>query len=163
MRILILMALFMVSKVHAETTWIPIATGGNFIIVPFIPSSKFTSPDVNLSKSSSGMTISWDDILHASTYQVQVYDADKGWITLTETSSNSFTFPANSQYSHVRVMACNYTSCNDTGDWSSALTLQRQVIFIHTDLLGSPVAESRMQWLSLHQLQFLISVINLSI
>ena len=58
-------------------------------------------------------------------------------ITITDKLSIALT-GNNATYQSFRVVACSYTSCVNTG---IALT-RKPVVFIYTDLLGSPVAET---------------------
>jgi len=144
MKKLLILMLLISGTLKAETTWIPIGNGANFIIIPYIPSDKFSRPNnVRLIKLSNGFTITWDDIQHASKYRVEGLDSNGNWILLTEVSLNSVTFssPPNG-ISNIRILACSYTSCDNSGLWSKSIALKKQIIFIHTDLLGSPVAET---------------------
>lgn len=143
-KILMLMLLF-TGTLKAETTWIPISNGGNFIIIPFIPTDKYSQPNnVTLVKLSNGATITWNDIQHASKYRVEGLDSNGNWVLLREVDSNSVTFsPLPNGISSIRVMACSYISCANSGLWSNSVALKKQIIFIHTDLLGSPVVETK--------------------
>ena len=145
MKKLIILMLLISGTLKAETTWIPIGNGTNFIIIPYIPSDKFSRPNnVSLLKSGSDVIVSWDDILHASKYRIEGYDDHGNWILLREISANKTVFsPLPSNISNIRIMACTYTTCSNTGTWSLSVALGKRIIFIHTDILGSPVAESQ--------------------
>ena len=114
-----LMLLF-TGTLKAETTWIPISNGGNFIIIPFIPNYKYSQPNnVTLVKLSNGVTITWNDIQHASKYRVEGLDSNGNWVLLREVDSNSVTFsPLPNGISRLRVSGCTYNSCTNSGGWS---------------------------------------------
>ena len=132
---------------QAATTWIPISSSDITVIIPFIPTESFSAPsDLQLSAQGAQQQLSWQDINHASGYQVQARNNTGEWLNIAYTHSNVIDLDARfSAYTTVRVIACNYNTCANTGAWSAVLSIasdQREIIFIHTDLLGSPVAET---------------------
>ncbi len=140
---LVLLASIYVSQVRAATTWIPIAVGDITTIIPFTPTELFSAPNnVNVSLINGVNTLSWDDVEHASKFQVQALNAQGKWVTIATTAGLSLTLTGNNaKYNSFRIVACNYNTCANTGNWSGKAYL-RKIIFIHTDLLGSPVAET---------------------
>ncbi|AZZ97487.1 hypothetical protein [Pseudoalteromonas sp. R3] len=152
MKNLVLLSLLLITgSTLASTTWIPISNGNTFVIFPYIPKDKFSAPkNMKISDSSSGKTISWDDIKHASKYKVQVLNEQGIWIDVAITDKTSFELHSgytgkDAEYFQVRVVACNYYTCDNTGTYSLGYSFRKKVVFIHTDLLGSPVAESYME------------------
>jgi len=139
--------LFSISS-HADTTWIPISTGDITIIIPFTPTGDFPAPsNTQLSQSGSTTTLSWADIQHASRFEIQAKNAQGVWVSILITEDTFVIIDSRfSGYSEIRVMACTYNSCASTGIWSAGVNInalrERRIIFIHTDLLGSPVAET---------------------
>ncbi|QPB84111.1 hypothetical protein CWC22_014370 [Pseudoalteromonas rubra] len=150
-KIVLLFALLSIGSASASTTWIPIKRGKITIILPYIPKDKFSSPkNIRISDSSGGKTISWDDIKHASKYKIQVLNEKGIWVDVAITDKTFFELHSgytgkNSEYFQVRVVACNYNTCTNTGTYSLGYSFRKKVVFIHTDLLGSPVAESYME------------------
>lgn len=132
------------SSSYAETSWIPISNGGISFVIPLIPNGTFPSPS-NIRKVVSGGKVSflWDDIKHASKYLVQGLNSAGQWVDLKVVNSNQVTIDSSfNDYFQLRITACNYNSCKGTGIASRSYAFNKKVIFIHTDLLGSPVAES---------------------
>lgn len=133
---------------HADTTWIPISNGGITIIIPYTPTGVFSAPsNTQLSQSSSVATLSWSDIQHASRFEVQAKNAQGVWVSLFITEDAFAIIDSRfNGFTEVRVMACSYNSCTNTGDWSVSVNInslrEKRIIFIHTDLLGTPVAET---------------------
>ncbi|KZN47111.1 hypothetical protein [Pseudoalteromonas luteoviolacea] len=132
------------SNSFAATTWVPISNGSVSFVIPLIPDETFPSP-INMRKVVSGNTVSffWDDIKHASKYLVQGLNSAGQWVDLKVVYSNQVTIDSTfNDYFQLRVTACNYNSCKGTGIASRSYAFNKKVIFIHTDLLGSPVVES---------------------
>jgi len=138
-----IVGLFCSIQVHASTTWIPIAVGDITTIIPFTPNYLFLAPaNANVSTVNSVSTLSWNDVEHASKYEVQALNAQGQWVTIATTANLSLALTgSNASYNSFRVVACNYNTCANTGNWSGKAYV-RKIIFIHTDLLGSPVAET---------------------
>lgn len=113
MKKLIILMLLISGTLKAETTWIPIGNGANFIIIPFIPD--FTFPAPNNAKVVGGL-LAWDNVKHASKYLIQGKTPDGEWKDIFVTTytfanlDNSFF-----GFEEVRVKACTYYSCVDTG------------------------------------------------
>jgi len=130
-------------QVQASTTWIPIAVGDITTIIPYTPSVLFLAPaNVNVSTVNGVTTLSWNDVEHASKFEVQAINAEGQWVTIATTENLSILLTgSNADYTSFRVVACNYNTCASTGSWSGTAYLGK-VVFIHTDLLGSPVAET---------------------
>ena len=121
----LLMLVILVSScavdVRAATTWIPIAVGDISTVIPYTPTELFSAPsNVNVAKTSSGLTLSWNDVEHASKFQVQALNAQGKWVTIATTAGLSLTLTGNNaNYNSFRIVACNYNSCAGTGKWSS--------------------------------------------
>ena len=142
--IFILTTLLLPVLSHANTTWIPIGVGDITIIIPFTPNSPFMAPvNMQVISNGTGKILSWNDIEHASKYEIQGLNAQGQWVSILVTNATSVTLDSRfSGVSSVRVVACTFTSCINTGSWSGLVSVGRKVIYIHTDLLGSPVAET---------------------
>ncbi len=132
-------------QVQASTTWIPIAIGDITTIIPYTPSGLFSPPaNTNLTTTGGVSTLSWSDVEHASKFEVQALNELGQWLTITTTQNLSFVLTGNhTNYNSFRVVACHHNSCVNTGSWSRTVYVKK-IIFIHTDLLGSPVAETDM-------------------
>ncbi|MCG7534774.1 hypothetical protein [Pseudoalteromonas sp. OOF1S-7] len=143
----LLFALLFSCAAKASTTWIPIRTGQISFVIPYIPKDKFHAPkNIRVTNLSGKKLISWDDVQHASKYLIQVLDKNGVWIDKEIIFGTRFEVPENfSFYYQFRIIACNYTSCNNSGEFSYSYAIEKKVIFIHTDLLGSPVSESMEQ------------------
>lgn len=113
-----LMLLF-TGTLKAETTWIPISNGGNFIIIPFIPNYTLPAPS---NFGVVGGLLAWDDIKHASKYLIQGKTANGEWkdLLLTEYTFVNFDHQFFG-FEEVRVQACTYNSCIDSGYLSNLL------------------------------------------
>jgi hypothetical protein len=140
---LMLLASTCLPQARAATTWVTIAEGDVNIIMPFTPTELFSAPtNVNVAQTSAGRTLSWDDVEHASKFEVQALNTQGNWESITVTEELFLEITADyADYTSFRVVACNYASCEGTGDWGENTSV-RKIIFIHTDLLGSPVAET---------------------
>ncbi|MDP2714943.1 fibronectin type III domain-containing protein [Rheinheimera sp.] len=105
--------------------------------VTFIPAV----PDASLSTSGMSMTVSWLAIAGATSYKLQqkvngTWQTEKDIGTVT---SKGFTGSSGSHYSY-RVRACNAGGCSVH---SAVLTKELKLVtYLHTDLLGSVIAES---------------------
>ncbi|MCP4412169.1 MAG: hypothetical protein GY808_06330, partial [Gammaproteobacteria bacterium] len=109
-RLLIVTGVFLSSFVTlASTTWVPI--GGDItIFIPYEPSEPFEAP-VNIQKSENGgvSTLTWDDVEHASQFEVQGLNAQGVWVTILVTTDNFVVLDERfSDYSQIRIAACNY-------------------------------------------------------
>jgi len=137
-------AILFAFNVQASTTWIPIMSNGITIFIPYNPGGNFDAPTQLSYNNSDGVRhLSWDDIDNASNYQIQGLNAQGQWITILVTSSTSVIIDNRfNGFSELKIAACNYSSCDNTGVWSDTLALTSRTMFIHTDLLGSPVAET---------------------
>lgn len=148
LKILAMLSMFYSFDSQADTTWIPINVGDITIFIPYIPTGTFAAPaNAQLNQSGSVSTLSWADIQHASRYEVQAKNAQGVWVSLFITEDNFVIMDARfNGYSEVRVMACSYNSCASTGSWSASVNISalrdKRIIFIHSDLLGTPVAET---------------------
>ncbi|MFC5080995.1 hypothetical protein VTH8203_01581 [Vibrio thalassae] len=106
-----------VKEVYAETTWIPISNGGINLIVPYVNGKQFQAPiNIEKTKEDGRSIVSWDDIEHASQYQVQGQNANGNWITILTVKSSSFEINSLFDwFNKIRIIACNYYSCDKTG------------------------------------------------
>ncbi|WP_155735492.1 hypothetical protein [Pseudoalteromonas luteoviolacea] len=128
----------------AKTTWIPIPSEGAFLVIPFIPTVPFPPASNFSTKVTAGITyVTWDDIKHASRYQIQVLNSQGQWVELFVVDENQFLISKLNGNYEFRVIACNINTCNNTGLASVSFAPSKKVTFIHTDLLGSPVAETQ--------------------
>ncbi len=89
--------------------------------------------------------ITWSTAPTASSYTLQERRNANSWQNITTQSSRAFSrYRSDGEYIY-RVKACNISGCSN---WQTSINvtvrLEKQVIFIHTDLLGSPAAESNM-------------------
>jgi predicted phage tail protein len=87
--------------------------------------------------------ITWSASPTASSYTVQERRGANAWQNVTTQSSRNLSrYRSDGEYTY-RVKACNISGCSN---WQTSISatvmLEKQIIFIHTDLLGSPVAES---------------------
>ncbi|MCO7186824.1 MULTISPECIES: hypothetical protein [unclassified Pseudoalteromonas] len=150
-KVVLLSALLFINSAMASTTWIPISNGRISVVIPYIPKDKFPAPkNIRITDSNGGKTIAWDDMKHASQYKIQVLNEAGDWVDVAITDNTFFELHSgytgkNAEYFQVRVVACNYSTCVNTGTYSLGYSFRKKVVFIHTDLLGSPVAESYME------------------
>ncbi len=137
-------------QLQADPIWVPISVGDitTFIPVepPYVPSEPFVAPpNTRVYVSGGTRTLTWGAIEHVDRYYVQGLDANGNWVNILVVYGTQVTIDSRFDgYSAVRVIACTYNSCVNTGSWSEVvgLSTQRQIIYIHTDLLGSPVVET---------------------
>ena len=110
---------------HAATTWIPISSSDITVIIPFVPSESFSAPsDLSFSSKGSVQRLNWQDIEHASRYEVQAKTSDGTWVTIAITDLNYIDLDSRfSSYSTARVIACNYNSCVNAGTWSTEIII----------------------------------------
>ncbi|PCK32765.1 hypothetical protein CEX98_05020 [Pseudoalteromonas piscicida] len=88
-------------------------------------------------------TFYWDDIKHASKYLIQVMNNNGHWVNFKVVTVNKVVIDRSfNDYHKFRIIACNYKTCINTGIASKSSAINRNVTFIHTDLLGSPISES---------------------
>jgi hypothetical protein len=115
----------------------------------------------------SDVTLTWDNVEHADRYRLeQRLSSSSTWEVKYENAANSASLTGIADGSYVyRVIGCvinpaapNTPLCEEVADYSAHYPLtfplpndstQRRVIFIHTDLLGSPAAETDEQGVSL--------------
>lgn len=145
----LIFALFLLLSVFskqsiAKTTWIPVSTDSIMVLIPFVPKYQLpATTSINVETLNGKKTLVWDDVLHASTYVIEVLDQNGNWLYKTTTSQTYIVLDESySSYFQVRVQACNYLSCVNTGIPSAGKTVGENVIYIHTDLLGSPLKET---------------------
>lgn len=134
-----LVGLFCSLQVQAGTTWIPIAVGDITTIIPYSPSGLFQPPaNTRLTTVNGVSTLSWDDVKHASQYQIQALNTQGQWVTITTTEKLSLALTgSNASYSSFRVVACNYNTCANTGSWSTfEITLKSSSIIYKYDARG---------------------------
>ncbi|MCG7561269.1 hypothetical protein [Pseudoalteromonas sp. McH1-42] len=136
--------LFSSGQLFAKTTWIPIYMDKITTFIPYIPSYKYPEPSsVAIETIGDVKYMKWEHVIHASKYLVQGKDANGNWIDVLITEDNSVTIDARfDKYYQLRVVACNFNTCSDTGLFSQGYSHRESVIFIHTDMLGTPVLET---------------------
>jgi hypothetical protein len=148
LKVLTMLTMFYALNSEADTTWVPISVGDIMTFIPFTPNGTFNAPgNTQLNQSGATLTLSWSDIQHASRFEVQAKNAQGVWISLFITEDNFAIMDSRfNGYTEVRIMACSYNSCANTGSWSASVSINntrtKRTIFIHTDLLGTPVAET---------------------
>ncbi|MCG7548664.1 hypothetical protein [Pseudoalteromonas sp. Of7M-16] len=144
MKFFLLLIFFLSPFVNAKTTWIPIHSGKVFTVIPLIPKGVFEAPTgLKKQQLSSGIKVSWNDVEHASKFLIQAKNTSGDWIDIKIVEGTELILGNEfKQYHQVRISACNYISCKNTGLASSSLTFKKSIIFVHPDILGSPVAES---------------------
>ena len=122
--ILSITCLFWVGESVAKTTWIPINNGGVTFVIPLIPNGLFAAPTNVQKTSQSGIvTIKWDDVQHASKYLIQGQNNDGTWVDVKVVSGNEAILDlAYKGYQAVRVQACNYNTCQGTGQPSEPVS-----------------------------------------
>lgn len=122
--ILSITCLFWVSSSVAKTTWIPINNGGVTFVIPFIPNGLFVAPtNVQKTLQNGIVTLKWDDIQHASKYLIQGQSNDGTWVDVKVVFSNEATLElANKAYEAIRVLACNYNTCQGMGQPSESVS-----------------------------------------
>lgn len=123
--------LMVITNSYSKTTWIPISAGDITTIIPYIPSESFDAPS-NIQVTASGNTnvLSWSEIEHASKYEVQALNAQGVWVSILVTDELSVVLDSRFDgYLDLRVIACNYNSCLNTGSWAS-ISLQKDADFI---------------------------------
>lgn len=127
-------------QAQASTTWIPIAVGDITTIIPYIPSGLLLAPaNANVSIVNGVSTLSWNDVEHASKFEVQALNSQGQWVTLTVTEKLYFVLNNNyPDYSEFRVVACNYNTCPKEGNWSVSVKYKVPPIVIkyEYDALG---------------------------
>ena len=125
------------------TLWIPIIVGDITTFIPYIPSEPYSAPsNIQIEQLSLGKILSWNAIEHASRYEVQGLNAQGQWVSIVITEYSSVFMDSQFDgYSTFRVKACSYTSCSNAGHYSDTFH-KRKIIFIHTDILGTPIAET---------------------
>jgi hypothetical protein len=116
MRKIVILILLFAGALKAETTWIPISNGNIVIIIPFIPGDIYQAPE-NLNIANG--LITWTSVLHASSYLVQGLTTSGEWIDILVTKHTNESFDSRfAGYSQIRVTACNYQTCNETGNYA---------------------------------------------
>jgi len=91
------------------------------------------------------IAINWAASSNATYYKLQEKKNTGGWSALTNHTTSrrySRTGRADANYTY-RVTACNTAGCDNY--WRTSNTVKvssKTVIFIHTDLLGSPIVET---------------------
>ncbi len=137
-RLLIVTGVFLSSFVTlASTTWVPI--GGDItIFIPYEPSEPFEAPvNVQVTTANGVNTLTWDDIEHASKYEIQYYDSQTNqWISLGTTEELFFVLSGSYSFDTMfSVKACNYNSCTNSDGTSVGQTV---TIVINSSLPASP-------------------------
>jgi len=134
------------SSSYAETTWIPISNGGLTFIIPYIPTAKFQAPSgLKIEKLNGVSKLSWADIQHASKYKIEVENASGQWIEI-EITENSWVYLDSKYYDYqsIRVTACTYNSCNNSGYASSNQSIDLKPTYIYQyDALGRLICVQR--------------------
>ena len=128
---------------YASTTWVPISVGDIITFIPYVPHVPLAAPEnVQIVTSDSISTLSWADTEHASQFEVQALNAQGQWVILTATQTPTLVLSGSyANYNTFRVLACSDNTCTGSVNYSASVSI-RSIIYIHTDLLGSPVAET---------------------
>ncbi len=118
LQLLIISSLSISFNTQASTTWVPISNGSITIIIPFIPNEKFNAPlQTQLSYNGQYYSLSWENITHASRYQISALNSEGVWVNILETD-NVYLLLDNrfNNYTDIKITACNYNSCNQAGE-----------------------------------------------
>lgn len=115
-----LLSLFLIGAspflLHAKTTWIPITNGSVSFVIPYIPSSYPSPTGLNLNSS----MLTWDDLEHASYYQVMGLNKRGQWVVITVTQDNFFEYSNQFfGYSDIRINACSLNTCDGFDNYAS--------------------------------------------
>ncbi len=107
-------------NLHANTTWVPIITGDITIMIPYVPSEAFEAPsNVLVSVNGNVNTLTWNNIEHASRYEIGALNAQNVWVSILTTDELSVIMDSRFDgYQAFRIQGCTYTSCVNTGEWS---------------------------------------------
>ena len=124
-RILVFISLLFSELTHAETTWIPIQVGEITTIIPYIPNDALAAPtNVQTSLNNGVVTLTWQNVKHASQYQIQALNTAGQWVDILVTDELSVVIDSRfAGFTSIRVMACTYNSCASTGTWSAQISL----------------------------------------
>ncbi|KZN54877.1 hypothetical protein [Pseudoalteromonas luteoviolacea] len=105
------------------------------------PATPISPPSV--SASGANTIINFASVSSATNYKVEQHnqtDNTRVYKTSSSTSGNTMSHIAGKSYAY-RYAACNAGGCSGYSPSKSIVT--KKVVFVHTDLLGSPVAESQ--------------------
>ncbi len=113
-------------QLQANTTWVPIQVDSIMILVPYTPIEQFSAPNnLQVTTVNEVATLSWDNVEHASQYEIQFYDSQTNqWVSVGTTKELFFvlsgSYPSNTEFS---VTACNYNSCTNSDGTSVGQTV----------------------------------------
>lgn len=112
-------------QAQASTTWVPIAVGDITTIIPYVPNGPLsTTQNIQITTENNMDTLTWDDIEHASQYQIQAQTEEGVWVDILTTDGLSVMLDSRFDgYQAVRVQGCTYSSCVNTGDWSISVNI----------------------------------------
>ena len=136
-------------KLRLILTLISLCTAINALAIPPLAPQTVIAP-TNISTGAT-VRLSWSSVSYATKYVVEQQRDGGNWALLytgaaTSTSTNLSNTPG---LYYFRVKACNATECSAytmSGQTQAVIgapnSSKRRVIYIHTDLLGSPAAET---------------------
>jgi len=109
----------------ADTTWIPIIVGDITTFIPYAPNEPFVAPaNAQLSNVGGVIRLSWDNVEHASKYEIQGLNAQGQWVSIV-TTDELFAVIDNrfSGFTNIRVTACSFNTCISSGSWSGSVNI----------------------------------------
>jgi RHS repeat-associated protein len=123
---------------QGSTVFIPIAVGDITTFIPIMP----TASAAQISTTGGSHNLSWSAVSNASYYQIIITD-EHGLQRIFQTTDTYYALAGLSQGNNkVEVQACNaYNQCG-IRYLAGTVTITTRVIYQHTDMLGSVVAES---------------------
>jgi RHS repeat-associated protein len=126
LKILTMLTMFYSLDNQADTTWVPINVGDITTFIPYTPTGTFAAPANAQLIDVGGVTrLSWDNIEHASQYEIQGLNAAGQWVSILTTDALFAVIDNRFQgFTNIRVTACTYNSCTSSGSWSAQIALQ---------------------------------------
>ncbi|WP_232279912.1 RHS repeat-associated core domain-containing protein [Shewanella denitrificans] len=123
---------------QGSTVFIPIAVGDITTFIPIMP----TASTAQISTTGGSHNLSWSAVSNASYYQIIITD-EHGLQRIFQTTDTDYVLAGLPLGNNkVEVQACNaYNQCG-IRYLAGTVTITTRVIYQHTDILGSVVAES---------------------
>lgn len=103
----------------SETNWVPVSVGDITIFIPYTSSELLPAPSNVRITTNDTTVLTWDEVQHASKYEVQGLNSNGVWVRIIVTENTSIIIDDSfNAYSKFRVLACGYNTCHSTGNWS---------------------------------------------
>jgi hypothetical protein len=133
-----------IPKANLKQTWVPIAVGDITTFIPVGDASAISEDyNIQLSERDGNRYLTWSTAISATRFQIQGLNKQGQWVTITYTENYGVLIDSSfDNYTKIKVLACNGNVCGQIGNSPEIGISKRSVVFIHTDLLGSPVAET---------------------